>query len=194
MKTKSMQLLSTLLTVMMVFGLTACGGNNGSSASTSNQASVTPKESPASTPTENVTKETVSTSTFANGVLTTDRLKIEITDYKVIKAENEYVPPLLAIWFSVTNFTDNALKPGNAWNSRITGYLDESLKNRLSLTNVPDDPLNDYLDIVIAKGDTVKCCIAYMIKDDTTLVTLVGSESVGGPVIGTMTLDLSGRR
>ena len=193
MKTKSMRFLSTLLSVMMVSGLTACGGNSGRSTSTSNQANTTPTESPASTPTGNVTNEIVSTSTFENGVLITDRLKIEITDYKVIEAENEYVPPLLAIWFSVTNFTDSALKPGNAWNSRITGYPDESLENRLSLTSVPDDPLNDYLDIVIARGDTVQCCIAYMIKEDTTLVTLVGSESVGGPVINTMTLDLSGR-
>jgi hypothetical protein len=193
MKTKSIRILSTLLAVMVVFGLTACGGNNGSGTSASNQVSTDPTENPTSTPTGNVTNETVSTSTFDNGVLKTDRLKIEITDYKVIEAENKYVPPLLAIWFSVTNFTDSALKPGSAWSSRITGYLDESLENRLSLTNVPDDPLNDYLDIVIAKGDTVQCCIAYMIKDDTTLVMLVGSESAGGPVIGTMTLDLSGR-
>ena len=193
MKKKSIRILSTLLAVMVVFGLTACGGNNGSGTSASNQVSTDPTENPTSTPTGNVTNETVSTSMFENGVLITDRLKIEITDYKVIEAENEYVPPLFAIWFSVTNFTDSALKPGNAWNSRITGYQDESLENRLSLTNVPDDPLNDYLDIVIAKGDTVQCCIAYMIKDDTTLVTLVGSESVGGLVIGTMTLNLSGR-
>ena len=177
----------TLLLLLIISMLTACGGNNGSGTSTSNQASTTPTVNPTQKPTENVTNETVSTSTFENGILTTDRLKIEITDYKVIDLDGWII---LGIWFSVTNFTDGALKPGNAWNLLITGYRDENMENRLSLTNVPDDPLNDYLDTVIAQGDTVQSCIAYMIKDDTTLVTLVGSESVGGPVIGTMTLDL----
>jgi len=182
---KSLTLAIAFLLILSL--LTACGGNGGGNAPTNTPAT----ENAASTPDGAYTgNETASASVFENGVLTTAQLKIEISDYKVITLDGF---TFLGIWFSVTNLTDNDLTPVLAWNSRITAYQDENLERRLSLTTVPDEPLNDYLDTVIAKDDTVHSCIAYIINDTAATVTLVGSEKVGGATIGSMTLDLSGR-
>ena len=98
---------------------------------------------------------------------------------------------VIGFWFSLTNLSEKIIEPTLTWNLHITGYEDDN-KDRLSLTNVPDDPLNENLDKAIPKRKTINCCIAYIISDTTDLMALVGAELPCKPTMGSMTVDLLG--
>ncbi|WP_217499109.1 DUF5067 domain-containing protein [Leifsonia sp. C5G2] len=135
-------------------------------------------------------KQADSSSSFANGVLTTSNMKITITDHKVIPVGapgNEYgTKPVLAFWYSVTNLTDKKLDPTTAWIGTITAIQDNNPNavNKLEVGSLPDQTFLDTQLEDIKSGGTVQNAVAYELTDTTTPVDLVASDDLGMTTIG----------
>lgn len=134
---------------------------------------------------------------FADGVLTTTDVKIEITDYKVIpvgEVGNEYgEKPVLAIWYSTTNLgtADRDITPSEfIFQFEAFQDNDPNAENKLNVGMLPDAAFRDsQLENIKADG-TVANAIAYELDDTTTPVELVAGGGFGGDPIGTMTINL----
>lgn len=131
-----------------------------------------------------------STSSFADGVLTTPDMKIVITDHKVIPVGapgNEYgTKPVLAFWYSITNLTDKKLDPTTGWIGTITAIQDNNPNavNKLNVGSLPDQAFLDTQLEDIKNGGTVQNAVAYELTDATTPVELVASDDLGMTTIG----------
>jgi hypothetical protein len=172
----------------VAIALSACSGTT--AASNQSESTVTPKPSqsaPASAP--------KSESSFKDGVLTTSKLKIAITDHKVIPvgaAGNEYgKKPVIAFWYQTTNLSDKEVSPMD-FIFGITVYQDNNpnRENKLNVGSLPDPRFGDSQTAKIKKGGTVENAIAYELDDLTTPVDLVASENVGMDKIGKVTYTL----
>jgi hypothetical protein len=134
---------------------------------------------------------------FKDGVLTTSKMKIEITDHKIIQpgqAGNEYGDkPVIAFWYKVTNLSGAKLDPSSAWIMDITAYQDNNAdaENKLDVGSLPDEKFLDSQLENIKKGGTVENAVSYELDDMTTPVKLVANDSFGiSDDIGSMTYTL----
>jgi hypothetical protein len=135
--------------------------------------------------------------TFANNIITTPRMIIEITDYRVIQpgdAGNEFGDePVVAFWYEVTNLTDADLNPSTAWIMTVNAFQDNdpNMENELSVALHPDSDLVDNQLANITEGGTVKNAVAYILSDTTTPVELTASENLGITTFGSAEFSLN---
>jgi len=136
-----------------------------------------------------------SDSSFKDGVLATPKMKIEITDHKVIQVGekgNEYgSKPVIAFWYTTTNLTDNDVSPMD-FLFVFTAYQDNNpnAENKLNVGSLPDERFLDSQTEKIKKGGTVENAVAYELDDETTPVDLVASDDLGMTNIGKVTYNL----
>lgn len=140
--------------------------------------------------------EPAADATFAEMVLTTPDVKIQITDVKTIpvgEPGNEYGDePVIAFWYDTTNLTDAEVSPMN-WIFYFNAFQDNdpNAVNELNVASLPDDAFLDSQTENIKKGGTVSNAVAYELTDTTTAVELVASEGFGQTEIGSMTFELN---
>lgn len=157
----------------------AKGGNTPPAQET--PAEETPAEEPAAEP---------SGPSFADGVLTTEDMRIEITKHKVIPVGakgNEYGDsPVIAFWYSVTNLSGSRMDPSSAFLFAFKAYQDNdpNAENELNVGMLPDSRFRDSQLSSIKKGGTVKNAVAYELTDEQTPVTLVAKDGLLGDEIG----------
>ncbi|MEJ6348826.1 DUF5067 domain-containing protein [Holzapfeliella sp. He02] len=64
--------------------------------------------------------------TYQDNVANTKRMRVEITDHKVInpgeKGNEEGVTPIMVFWYTATNKTDQGLTPIDIWGLLFTAY------------------------------------------------------------------------
>ncbi|KRE41659.1 hypothetical protein ASG74_13495 [Knoellia sp. Soil729] len=134
-------------------------------------------------------------SSFVDGVLTTPKMKIEITKHTVIgvgKKGNEYgSKPVLALWYKTTNLTEEKVNPTD-FILVFTAFQDNdpNAENELQVAGLPDDRFLDSQTENIKKGGTVENAVAYELDDQTTPVVLVASNDLGMSEIGKSTYAL----
>jgi hypothetical protein len=187
MKKRSLTaIISTASTLAFVLG--ACGSDNSDTSGGSSSQAVSP-----STDNGAVSSSSGSTS-FANGVLSTEDVKVQITRYKVIpvgQKGNEYGDkPVIAFWYKTTNVSGARVDPTLAWILTFEAYQDANAENKLTVAAPPDDTLKYNQAKSIDRGRTVENAIAYQLDDLTTPVDLVATEGLG-TVIGTTQYEVS---
>lgn len=127
---------------------------------------------------------------FKNDVLETKKLKIEITDVKVIQpgeTGNEYSDkPIIAFWYKATNKTDEEIDPSGAWIYNFAAYQDNDTDrvNELNVGALPDDKFLDTQTEIIKKGGTVESAVSYELDDLETPVLLKAISEISGDKIG----------
>lgn len=137
-----------------------------------------------------------SANSFDNGVLETAKVKIAINGTRVIPAGetgNEYgTTPVLAVFFDMTNKTDEQLAPIDA-----IGYFtavqdnDPNQVNELNVGGHPDPGTMDSQLEKIKKGGTAPGAIAFELSDTTTPVQLVAADNFGMTEIGRLTIEVN---
>lgn len=183
-----------LASAVGAFVLAGCGGAATETGSGTTASSSTSSESSSSNASES-TDASTSTSSFKDGVLTTPKMKIEITDHKIIpvgKKGNEYgSKPVIAFWYKTTNLGDEKVSPTDII-MVMSAFQDTNpnAENQLNVGALPDDKFLDTQLENIKKGGTVENAIAYELDDLTTPVVLVASEDLGATEIGRVTYEL----
>lgn len=135
---------------------------------------------------------------FADNVLFSEDVRIEITDWKVIPvgdAGNEYGDaPVIAFWYSTTNLTGNEnVSPMASWIAMFTAIQDNdpNLVNELSVASLPDQAFLETQMATIKKDGTVDCAVAYTLSDTTTPVTLKATKGLMGDDLGEQTFNIA---
>ncbi|WP_439689667.1 DUF5067 domain-containing protein [Curtobacterium sp. SP.BCp] len=133
---------------------------------------------------------------FKNGVLTTSKMKIEITSHRVIpvgQPGNEYgEKPVIAFVYTTTNLTNKELDPTTAWIGSFEAYQDND-PNAVNELNVGSTPGEQYLDTQteqIKQGGTVENAVAYELDDETTAVKLSAKEDLFSDELGSQMYEL----
>lgn len=169
--------------------LTGCGG------SATEEAAPATTDEAVSVDSSDINDAPSTESSFADMVLTTPDLTIEITDVKTIPAGetgNEYGDePVIAFWYDTTNLTDDDITPSN-WLFLFTAIQDNdpNAVNELQVAALPDDEFLESQMQTIKEGGTVSSAVAYELTDTTTPVQLVASDDLGMTEIGSMTFNL----
>lgn len=163
---------------------TACGSGSGTSSSVPSapaSSAASTSSAPSSAP-----SDTSDGPSFADNVLTMDDYTITITDYKMIRPGeegNKYGDkPVIAFWYDTTNISHDKLNPSTAWILVFEAIQDNdpNLVNTLSMGLLPDDRFLESQTQDIKVGGTVSNAVAYKLDDDTTPVTLVAENVLGG--------------
>lgn len=183
------KLLILSIALIMCLSLAACGAET--PLETVDDATPTPEQV---TP----TAEPQSEYYFADNVLVSEDVRIEIKDWKIIpvgEEGNEYgEKPVIAFWYSVTNLTGNEnVTPIGSWIAMFTAVQDNdpNMVNTLDVGMLPDDAYLDTQMATIKEGGTVDCAIAYELDDLTTPVTLEATRGILGEDLGTQTFDIA---
>lgn len=191
---KKKLIMCAILAAIAAATLTACGGDTSTpdassdaSASTSQSASDTAKD----------TGESTSGYSFKDNVLTSQDVKIEITDYKVIpvgETGNEYgEKPVIAFWYKTTNLSGNEdVSPLAAWTAMFACVQDNDANavNELEAASLPDERFLDSQMETIKKDGTVESAVAYNLDDTETPVTLKATQGIGGADLGEQTYNI----
>ena len=135
---------------------------------------------------------------FRDGVVVTEDLKIEITDYKVIpvgETGNEYGDaPVIAFWFSTTNRSEkDNISPIIAWSAVFSAVQDNdpNMVNKLDVGMLPDEAYSDTQLAEIKPNGTVDCTISYVLDDETTPVTLTATKGILGEELGSQDFPIA---
>lgn len=172
------KIIVVIMSVILCFGLAACGGDSGNSAKN-----------------ESSDNSTASKYSFKDNIATFSDATIEITDYRVIpvgETGNEYgEKPVIAFWYKVTNNSAEDMDPSTAWILNFTAIQDNDANsvNELEVGMLPDDRFLDSQLEKIKVGGTVENAVAYELDDDTTPVQLIASDGFGEE-IGKQTFDI----
>ena len=184
-----------LISVLTLFIIAGCGGNQDESTKTDSDTANN------ETSTEN-TKESEEKETNNKDVYFKDNeaklndLKIKITETKVIpvgETGNEYgEKPVFAIWYETTNLTDKDIDPLTAWIAVFEAVQDNNPNavNTLEVGGLPDDQFLDSQLETIKKDGTVKNAVAYELDDLETPVTLIATQGIGGDKLGEQNFDI----
>lgn len=165
---------------------TACGAGSGSGTSSSAPSSPASSAASTSSAPSSAPSDTSDGPSFADNVLTMDDYTITITDYKTIQPGeegNKYGDkPVIAFWYDTTNISHDKLSPSTAWILVFEAIQDNdpNLVNTLSMGLLPDDRFLESQTQDIKVGGTVSNAVAYKLDDDTTPVTLVAENVLGG--------------
>lgn len=196
------KLLSLLLAVFMVFSLVACSSSDTTEEPEEPSGQEETPEAPDDTEEEKVPEEEEtepdSEYYFADNVLVSEDVRIEITDYRVIpvgEEGNEYGDvPVIAFWYNVTNLTGNDnVTPIGSWIAMFTAIQDNdpNMVNELDVGSLPDDAYLDTQMATVKEGGTVDCAIAYELDDTTTPVTLQATRGLFGEELGEQTFEIA---
>jgi hypothetical protein len=137
---------------------------------------------------------------FADGVLVSQDVRIEITDYKVVDAGAEGNElgdkPAIVFYYDCTNLTGNEdVSAMVAWIAMFTAIQDNdpNVVNTLDTGWYTDDSISsDGLD-TIKKDGTVSYYMSYELDDTETPVVLEATRGVGGEELGTQTFDIANK-
>lgn len=191
---KKKLIMCAILAAIMATTLTACGGGT-STTDTSNNASASTSQSTSDTAKD--TGESTSGYSFKDNVLTSQDVKIEITDYKVIpvgETGNEYgEKPVIAFWYKTTNLSGNEdVSPLAAWTAMFTCVQDNDANavNELEAASLPDERFLDSQMETIKKDGTVESAVAYDLDDTETPVVLKATQGIGGADLGEQTYNI----
>jgi hypothetical protein len=171
--------------------LTGCSGT----ATKVNQPGSTVSASKSVSGTSQSTDTVKSESSFKDGVLVTQDLRVEITSHSVIqpgKKGNEYgSTPVIALWYKTTNLSGKKISPMDFLYT-FTAYQDNNpnSENKLDVGSLPDSRFGSSQMENIKKGGTVENAIAYKLDDTSTPVNLVASTDFGLTEIGRVTYNL----
>lgn len=196
------KLLSLLLAAFMVFSLVACSSSDTPEEPEEPSGQEETPETPDDTAEEKVPEEEEtepdSEYYFADNVLVSEDVRIEITDYRVIpvgEEGNEYGDvPVIAFWYNVTNLTGNDnVTPIGSWIAMFTAIQDNdpNMVNELDVGSLPDDAYLDTQMATVKEGGTVDCAIAYELDDTTTPVTLQATRGLFGEELGEQTFEIA---
>ena len=179
---------------LLLFLMAGCSSGGGSSAGTASD-SPQPNTQDVSQTTENPADQQYY---FSDGVLVSEDVKIEITDWKVIpvgEPGNEYGEvPVIAFWYRTTNLTGNEdVTPVNAWIAMFTAVQDNdpNAVNTLDVGMLPDEAYLDSQLQAIKEGGTVDCAVSYELDDLTTPVTLTATNGLFGDEIGEQVFEIA---
>ncbi len=191
---KKKLIMCAILAAIMATTLTACGGDT-STADTSNDTSTSTSQSTSDTAKD--TSESTSGYSFKDNVLTSQDVKIEITDYKVIPVgetgNEDGEKPVIAFWYKTTNLSGNEdVNPLSAWMAMFTCIQDNDTNavNELEAASLPDERFLDSQMETIKKDGTVESAIAYSLDDTETPVTLKATQGIGGADLGEQTYNI----
>lgn len=173
------------------FTVTACSADGQEPPATSSPES---PQAEASQP-EVTQEDATSGGTFADGVLETDELKIEITDVQKLAVGdpgNEYGDkPVLAFWYTITNKSDEVLPPfGWIMHFEAIQDNDPNIINELEVAGHPDSSLLDNSFADIKPGGSLPDATAYELDDETTPVELIASLDFGASELGTQVFQI----
>lgn len=180
-----------VLALIMLLALSACGGGADS------EPTAPPASEPADTPAPTEAAP-ASEYYFADNVLVSEDVRIEITDWRVIPAGeegNEYGDvPVIAFWYTVTNLSGSEnVTPIGSWIAMFTAVQDNdpNMVNELEVGMLPDDEYLDTQMATIKEGGTVPCAIAYELDDTTTPVVLTATRGLLGEELGEQTFNIA---
>lgn len=183
-----MKKLALALALILMLGLSACGEDAPEQPSP-DAVETTPAE------TETVTSNEYY---FADNVLVSQDVRIEITDWRVIpvgEEGNEYgSAPVIAFWYTVTNLSGSEnVTPIGSWIAMFTAVQDNdpNLVNELEVAALPDDAYLDTQMATVKDGGTVECAMAYVLDDTTTPVVLTATRGLFGEELGSQTFEIA---
>ena len=178
-----------VLALILLLTLSACGDAADGESTTS------PASDPAPAPTE---AAPASEYYFADNVLVSEDVRIEITDWRVIpvgEEGNEYGDvPVIAFWYTVTNLSGSEnVTPIGSWIAMFTAVQDNdpNMVNELEVGMLPDDAYLDTQMATVKEGGTVPCAIAYELDDTTTPVVLTATRGLLGEELGEQTFNIA---
>lgn len=191
---KKKLIMCAILAAITAATLTACGGDT-STPDASSDASTSTSQSASDTAKD--TSESTSGYSFKDNVLTSQDVKIEITDYKVIpvgETGNEYgEKPVIAFWYKTTNLSGNEdVSPLAAWTAMFICVQDNDANavNELEAASLPGERFLDSQMETIKKDGTVESAVAYNLDDTETPVTLKATQGIGGADLGEQTYNI----
>ena len=134
-------------------------------------------EASAPAPADTSAPETAASSDIQSGMLIDfGEYTIEITDVKIIPAEENFLDkaPTIAFWYTTTNVSKDGLTPMMAWLSPFEAYQDNdpNFYNKLEVAALPD---RAHLDSQMAEmkiGGKLESSVAYVLDDLETPVIL----------------------
>ncbi|WP_034649614.1 DUF5067 domain-containing protein [Corynebacterium vitaeruminis] len=153
------------------------------------------KESDA-VPTPTAVRNSDAANSFENGTLETAKLRIKITDSKIIhpgEPGNEYDDkPLLVFYYDITNKTDEDLTSSD-WVLYFDAYQDNDpdIVNQLDVGPTPSYELSSSSLEKIKKGGTTQGATSYYLDDEVTPVDLVAHLKLDDTEIGRQTFPVS---
>lgn len=143
---------------------------------------------------------------FKDNVFENDKVKVEITKYEVIQpgdtTYNEYNDvetsdgPVIAFWYNATNKTSEEIDPIGAWleaGFKAIQDNDPNKVNELEVSSLPDSRFLESQTEIIKEGGTVECCCGYILDDETTPVTLISENIIGGGDYGKQDYDITSK-
>jgi hypothetical protein len=178
--------------IALAFVLGACGSGSSDSTAGGSSQTFSPKEGNGADDSPSQGEPS-----FEDGVYTDEDMKVEITDYKVIKPGekgNEYgKKPVIAFWYKTTNLSGKKVDPTTAFLFTFNAYQDNNpnRENELDVAALPDDKYLDSQTENIKKGGTVPNAVGYELDDLVTPVDLVAGGLFGDEPVGKATYKLS---
>lgn len=147
------------------------------SAGSSPAPAASVKEPSSAASVETSAPETAASSDIQSGMLIDfGEYTIEITDVKIIPAEENFLDkaPTIAFWYTTTNVSKDGLTPMTAWLSPFEAYQDNdrNFYNKLEVAALPD---RAHLDSQMAEmkiGGKLESSVAYVLDDLETPVIL----------------------
>jgi len=178
--------LIVILSIMLALSFTACGGDEPAEEEPVDDTAI---EEPVE---DEPIDEPESEEFFKDNVLQLENYKLEITDFKIVKAGekgNKYGDePAIVFYYTVTNFSDESLDASTAWMFVFEAIQDNdpNMVNKLDMAILLDDEYNDFagpLDKIKIDG-SVDAVHGYTLTDLKTPVTLIATSGLLGDEIG----------
>lgn len=127
-------------------------------------------------------EEEFGASTYAEGMLTTTRIVLRITETRVIpmgEPGNEYgEAPVFAVWYETINSSGEEIDPLTAWLTHFRAVQTDEHGGvaELSFGMPPEARFEGTMSSPIEKGATVQNAVAYLLADDGLPVELIASD------------------
>lgn len=181
------KLLIMLLSLSVLAGITACGGES-------------KEETPEPENKEEVVDvpdEPEASVYFKDDVLKIDMATIKLTGFEVAPPNQDFgeEKSTLILTYEFTNDSDEALPPGTVWIAcfEATQETDTTIDS-LDVAIAPQDEkytdMNNMSFTDVKPGATVQSVISYNINDTTKPITLKATQGVGGQDLGEKVYNL----
>lgn len=192
------KLLIALMSITLLFALAACGdgekkkeeGLVAGSDKTNHKDKETPKKDEGKKEeSDKKTKENDSNIFFDGKVAQTEKVKIEIKETKVIpsgETGNEFgEKPVFAIWYEVTNLSDEETDSTKAWINVFEVIQDnpDNLVNTLNTGQIPDEAHSSTVLSKIKKGETIDSSVSFELDESDIPVTIIAVNGMLGEEI-----------